>query len=105
MKTFYISIFIGTAAGLIDILPMIAQRLEKKTIISAFIHYFVVSLLIVNIDLPGIVWWFQGPMISFILAVPVMIIVSKNDKKAVPIIFAMSLILGTLIGIAGHYLT
>jgi hypothetical protein len=35
---------------------------------------------------------------------PVVVIVSTQDKKAVPIILTMAAILGTLIGIAGHYL-
>jgi len=32
------------------------------------------------------------------------LIVSKTDKKSVPVILTTSLILGALIGIAGHYL-
>jgi len=35
---------------------------------------------------------------------PVVVLVSAKDKKAVPIILTMAAILGTLIGIAGHYL-
>ena len=54
--------------------------------------------------MPGIVWWLQGGIISFALAVPIIVIISGSDKKAVPIIATMSIILGTLIGIAGHFL-
>lgn len=105
MKILLISIAIGLVAGIIDILPMILQKLDKRAIISAFLHYFLVSIVIVNINLPGIVWWLRGGIISFALVLPIFVIVSGEDKKAAPIIAVMSVILGTLIGIAGHFLT
>ncbi|GAB1483357.1 hypothetical protein MASR2M78_21730 [Treponema sp.] len=105
MKTLFLSMVIGIVAGVIDIIPMILQKLEKRATISAFLQYFFVSIVIVNIDLPGIVWWAQGGLISLALAIPVIIIVSGNDRKAIPIIASMAIILGTLIGIAGHYIT
>jgi hypothetical protein len=59
---------------------------------------------LLNIDLPHIVWWLQGGLISVTLSLPVVVLVSAKDKKAVPIILTMAAILGTLIGVAGHYL-
>ncbi|HOA06655.1 MAG TPA: hypothetical protein PLE16_05870 [Spirochaetota bacterium] len=105
MKTLLVSMVIGIAAGVIDILPMLIQKMHKRSIASAFFQYFFVSIVIVNINLPGIVWWLQGAVVSLALAIPVIIIVSEKDKKAVPVIISMSIILGTLIGIAGHYFT
>jgi hypothetical protein len=104
MRVLWISMVIGFVAGIIDIIPMLLQKLDKKATISAFIQYFFVSIVIVNINLPGIFWWLQGGIISLALALPVLIIVSGNDKKAIPIIASMSVILGSLIGVAGHYL-
>ena len=95
---------IGVVAGIIDITPMIIKKLDKRASISAFLQYFFVSIIIVNIDLPHIVWWLQGGLISVALALPVVVIVSMQDKKAVPIMLTMAAVLGTLIGIAGHYL-
>ena len=103
MDTLLLSAIIGIVAGLIDIIPMIIQKLDKRATISAFLQYFFVSIIIVNIDLPHIVWWLQGGLISVALTLPVVFIVSTSDKKAIPIILMMSAILGTLIGIAGHY--
>jgi len=96
---------IGVAAGIIDILPMVIQKMNKASIISAFLQYFFISIIIINIELPEIAWWLKGSLISLALALPVVIIVSEQDKKAVPIICTMAIILGALIGIAGHYLT
>ncbi len=103
MRTLLVSAIIGVIAGIIDITPMILQKMEKRPVISAFLQYFFVSVIIVNINLPGVVWWIQGSLISFALALPVIIIVSEHDRKAVPIISVMSVILGALIGIAGHF--
>jgi hypothetical protein len=102
MKILFVSMIIGIFAGIIDIVPMIVKNIDRKSIISAFVQYFFVSIVIVNIDLPGIPWWLQGSIISLALALPVIIIVSNNDMKAVPVITVMSIILGALIGIAGH---
>jgi hypothetical protein len=104
MKTLLISIAIGIAAGIIDIVPMLLQKMDKRAIVSAFLQYFFVSIIIVNIHLPGIPWWLQGGIISLALACPILVIVSGADKKAVPVIAIMSVVLGTLIGIAGHYI-
>lgn len=104
MKTYLISIAIGLAAGLIDILPMILQKQNKASILSAFLQYFFVSIVIVNINLPGIPWWLQGGLISLALALPVMVIVSQSERQAVLIIAGMAVVLGSLIGVAGHLL-
>jgi len=104
MNTLLLSVLIGIVAGIIDIIPMLIQKLDKRATISAFLQYFFVSIIIVNIDLPHIIWWLQGGMISVALSLPVVVLVAAQDKKAVPIILTMAAILGTLIGIAGHYL-
>jgi hypothetical protein len=104
MKSLFMSMSIGVIAGAIDIIPMLIQKLDRRAIVSALLQYFFVSIVIVNIDLPGVVWWLQGGIISFALALPIIVIVSGSDKKAAPIITTMSVILGTLIGIAGHFL-
>ena len=83
---------------------MVIQKLDKQATVSAFLQYFFVSIIIVNIDLPHIVWWLQGGLISVALALPVVVLVASQDKKAIPIILTMAAILGTLIGIAGHFL-
>jgi hypothetical protein len=104
MDTLLLSAIIGLVAGTIDIVPMVIQKLDKRATISAFLQYFFVSIIIVNINLPHIVWWLQGGLISVAFALPVVVLVSSQDKKAVPIILTMAAILGTLIGIAGHFL-
>ncbi len=104
MKTLFISIVIGIVAGIVDILPMVLQKMDKRAIASAFLQYFFLSIIIVNFSIPGVIWWAQGSIIALALSIPILIIVSTTEKKAVPIIATMSVILGALIGIAGHFL-
>ncbi len=100
MNNLFIAILIGLAAGLIDVIPMIIQKLNKTASISAFIHYFALGLIIpfVNWNIPH---WITGVVISVLSAIPFMIIVYPNDKKAIIPMIILSLILGAGIGIAG----
>ena len=100
MNDILIAVIIGLVAGLIDVTPMIIMKLEKVANISAFVHYFVLGLIIPFVNW-GIDPWLKGIIISFLSALPVMIIVYPKDKKAIIPMIAFSLILGAGIGIAG----
>ena len=100
MNNILITIIIGLAAALIDVIPMIIQKLDKVSCISAFIHYFMLGLIIpfVNWELTP---WLKGMVISLMMALPVMVIVYSKDKKAIIPMIIFALILGAGIGIAG----
>lgn len=100
MNSILIAIVIGLVAGLIDIIPMIIMKLEKVANVSAFVHYFVLGLIIpfVSWDIaPSI----KGIIISFLSALPVMIIVFPKDRKAIIPMIIFAIILGAGIGLAG----
>jgi hypothetical protein len=105
MDKLLLSALIGVGAGIIDIIPMIIQKLDKRATISAFLQYCFVAIISVKIDLPYIGWWLQGGLISVAFALPVVVLISAQDKKAVPIILTMAAILGILISVAGYYLS
>lgn len=100
MNHFLIAAVIGLVAGLIDVTPMIFMKLEKEASISAFVHYFVLGLII-----PFVSWeiapWLKGMIIALLSSIPVMIIVCPKDKKAVIPMILFSVVLGAGIGIAG----
>lgn len=104
MNIILLSVLIGTVAGAIDALPMILKKLPKRAIASAFLQYLFVSVIIINIDLPNVVWWIEGGLIALMMAIPIVIIIAEADKKSVPIILANAVVLGTLIALAGHFL-
>lgn len=100
MNDYIIAVIIGLAAGLIDVIPMIIQKLEKRDSISAFVHFFALGLII-----PFVSWeitpWIKGIVIALLTSIPFMIIVYPKDKKAIIPMIVFSLILGAGIGIAG----
>lgn len=104
MNPILLSLFIGVVAGVLDALPMILKKLSRSATISAFLQYLFVSVIIVNIDLPGVAWWLEGGLISLMMAIPIVIIIAQSDKKSIPIILANAVVLGTIIGVAGHFL-
>lgn len=103
MKEFLLTALIGVMAGIIDILPMLKMKLDKYAITSAFVYYFILPFIICNTDLFGMAWWLKGGVIAFALAIPVIIVVAKEDKKSVPPMAVTSIVLGTMIGVAGHF--
>ena len=104
MREFLLTILIGGIAGVIDILPMIKMKLNKYALSSAFIFYFVMPFIIFNLNLFENLWWLKGGIITVVLSVPTTILASKADKKAVLPISIMAVVLGTVIGVAGHLL-
>ena len=104
MKTILLTCLIGIIAGAVDILPMIKMKLDRYSIASAFVFYFILPFVILNIDLFGLAWWLKGGVTGLAIAAPTIIMVAKEDKKSVPPMLIMSAVLGTLIGIAGHFL-
>ena len=100
MNEILIAAVIGLVAAIIDVIPMIIQKLDKISCMSAFFHYFVLGLIIpfVNWDLAP---WLKGMIISLLVALPVMIIVYSKDKKAIIPMTLFALMLGAGIGIAG----
>ncbi len=100
MNNILIALIIGLIAGLIDIIPMIIKKLEKRDTISAFVHYFALGLII-----PFVSWeitpWIKGSIIALLTAMPIMIIVYPKDKKAILPMIIFSLILGAGIGLTG----
>ena len=104
MKDFFVTLLLGIVAGAIDVLPMIKMKLDRHSIASAFVFYLILPFVILNIDLYGLAWWIKGGVTGLALALPVVILVSGEDKKSVPPMVVMSAVLGTVISAAGHFI-
>ena len=100
MNEILIALTIGIVAGIIDVVPMIIQKMEKTANLSAFAHWVVLGLII-----PFVSWniapWLKGLIIAEISAIPILLIVAAKDKKAILPITVMSAILGISVAIAG----
>jgi hypothetical protein len=95
MKKILISISIGAVAGLIDILPMIAQHLSWNANLSAFLHWVSLGVIIAYIDF-GINGWMKGLIIAEATAIPFVLI--SGVGTVLPIL-SMSAVLGILVGL------
>lgn len=104
MNNLGIAVVLGIVIGAVDVLPMIKMKLDRYSIVSAFMFYLILPFIIFNMEVQGLIWWLKGGLIGFLLALPTILIVAKEDKKSVPPMLVMSVVLGTVIGIAAHYL-
>ena len=103
MDKLVFSVLIGLIVGIIDIIPMIIQKLPRYTTVSAFFQYFFVAIVILNIDIPHVTWWLEGGIVGLALIIPMLVHVGHSDKKPLPIIAFNAIFLGTLVSIVGHY--
>ena len=103
MKEFFITLLTGVVAGVIDVLPMIKMKLDSYSKASAFVHYLIAPFIIFNTGLFGMAWWLKGGVLNLLLAIPVIILAAKDDKTSALPMAVTSVILGTAIGAAGHF--
>lgn len=99
MKRIYIGILVGTIAGIIDVIPMIIQKLSWDANLSAFTMWVVVGFLVSVVDLK-INSILKGLLIAVLVAFPVVIIVGAQDPASLVPIGIMTLILGSAVGYA-----
>lgn len=103
MRIFLLTLLTGVIFGMADILPMLKMKLDRFAIASAFVFYLLMPFIIYNTSLFGMPWWVKGGVITLLLELPVIILVAKEDIKGVVPIAVMAVILGTLIGVVGHF--
>ena len=97
MDRIRLGILLGIFAGIIDLIPMIAQNLTWDANISAFSMWVVSGFLIAatNLKINGIA---KGILISFIVLLPSAILIGWKEPFSLVPIFIMTLILGSALG-------
>lgn len=100
MKKFSVALSLGFAAGIVDVIPMLIMNIDMNAIVSAFIHWLVLGIVI-----PFIKWdmrsWVKGMLVAVISALPIMALVYENGPADLVPIAISSLVLGALIGLFG----
>lgn len=104
MDKLFLSILLGLIIGIVDIIPMIIKKLPRYSTIAAFVHYFIATIIIVNIDIPLFPWWLEGGILGLALMLPMLIHVGHADKKPLPIIAMNAIILGSIAEILDHFI-
>ena len=97
MKNKVLGAGLGTIAGIIDIIPMILQKLTWDANLSAFSMWIIVGLIISSIDfkIPPIV---KGIFVSFMILIPSAILIAWKQPFTLIPIAIMTLILGGGLG-------
>jgi len=103
MKKIVIGISFGAIAGILDIIPMVIQKLTWDANISAFCMWLISGFLIstMNLKIPYIL---KGILVPFLVLIPSAILIGWKEPMTLIPITVMTLILGTLLGFAiGKY--
>jgi len=97
MKKIPLGIILGICAGVIDVVPMILQKLTWDANLSAFTFWVIVGLFIalVDIKLKGAL---KGIFVSLLLMMPLAIIIAWQEPVSLLPIVLMNLLLGSLLG-------
>jgi len=89
------SLAIGIIAGILDVLPMIAQDLAWNANLSAFIHWVFLGVIIAYAEF-GIKGWVKGLIIALASSVSIILITGVDSVIQITL---MSAVLGVLVGI------
>lgn len=97
MYNFLISLGLGLTAAIIDTAPMIIRKMDRTFILSAFFTWLVLGIIIPSAKLIPISW-LNGAVITMMTVIPIIVLVTKLDRQAIPVMLASALVLGALIG-------
>jgi hypothetical protein len=97
MNKIIAGLVLGLVAGIIDVIPMILQKLTWDANLSALAMWIIAGFLISTneLKLNGIL---KGILISFLLLTPVAILIAWQEPMSLIPIAIMTLILGSLLG-------
>lgn len=98
MKRFLLSLLIGGAAGVLDCIPMLLQKMDVFSLASAFAQWLVLGV-IINYTVCGLRGWLKGALFALATAVPVMLLVAKTDPLSLIPMAVTSFVLGAVVGL------
>lgn len=97
MEKFIKTLLLGTAAGILDVIPMAFQGLNWQTNLAAFLHWLGLGILITYFRLP-LAGWLSGIVIALLTGIPTAVHVSAATPMAIFPIIISSIVLGGLLG-------
>jgi len=90
-------IILGIAAGILDVTPMVIQKLPIQADISAFSMWVIIGFLlsVITLKMNGIL---KGLLISYMVLLPNIFIIAWEDPVALLPILLMTTLLGSGLG-------
>lgn len=100
-KRIVIGLMVGLMAGILDVIPMLIQKLTWDANLSALSLWIVVGFMLATSDLhlPAMI---KGVVIAFFCLLPSMFIIGWNNPANLIPVFVMTGILGALVGFVFH---
>lgn len=97
MTKIYKSLFWGLIAGIIDVIPMIFQKLSWGANLSALTNWIIIGFIIstTNLKINSIL---KGLFLSFLLLIPIAFIVGYQEPISLIPMCVATLILGSFLG-------
>ena len=97
MKKASVGILVGAIAGVIDVIPMMLQKLSWDANLSAFTMWVIVGFLVSVVDLklnPIL----KGILIAFLVLLPNAVLIGAQEPASLVPIGIMTLVLGSAVG-------
>ncbi|MFA6489847.1 MAG: hypothetical protein WCT52_04150 [Candidatus Micrarchaeia archaeon] len=90
-------VFFGALAGMIDVIPMVFQKLTWDANLSAFSMWVAAGIIIStsSLQMKG---YLKGFLLSLLIAIPVLIIVGWNSPASLLPMGIAIVVLGSLLG-------
>ncbi len=98
MKKFLLSLLIGGAAGVIDCIPMLLQKMDVLSLASAFAQWLVLGV-VINYTVCPLRGWLKGALFALAAAVPVMLLVAETDPLSLIPMAVTGFVLGAVVGL------
>jgi len=98
-KKIIAGLLIGIVAGVIDVIPMLVQKLSWDANLSAFSLWVVTGFIVAtsNLKLSAVL---KGILIALLCLLPSLFIIGRQDPFSLLPVIAMTVVLGALVGFA-----
>ncbi len=97
MNRIYTGTLLGAIAGVLDVIPMVIQKLPWSANLSAFFHWTIVGFFISTVDI-GIKGITRGILIAVITLIPIAFLVWWNDPSSIIPMSISTIVYGGLLG-------
>ncbi len=99
----FAALMIGCIAGAIDILPMLKKdHIPRASVVFMFAQWVLIGFLTPFIEWP-MAYWMKGIVVAILGMIPVVILATHRNPKAIPMILICAIPLGAAIGWAGSW--
>ena len=97
-KNIFIGLFCGFLAGIIDLIPMLIQKLSWDANLAAFSMWIIIGFFIATSQVQ-INSFLKGIIIAVLCLIPSSFIIGSKEPYSLIPIFIITIILGSLLGI------